>query len=262
MKRLFDLCFAALGLILLAPLALALAVLVKASDGGPVFYGQTRVGRFGRPFRIWKFRSMIVNAEKLGLSVTKDGDPRITRIGRFLRKTKLDELPQLWNVLRGDMSFVGPRPEVQRYVDLYTPEQRRVLQLKPGITDLATLEFRNEEDLLRQAEDTETFYIQQCVPQKIALNLAYAQGANLWEDLKIILRTLFKTLPIKSHAERAGLLPSNPVPLANNQERMGCRSVDAARINPMISHSAPCDAAAVLNTNLPSPPPCSAAKRL
>jgi lipopolysaccharide/colanic/teichoic acid biosynthesis glycosyltransferase len=133
---------------------------------------------------------MVVNAEQVGLSVTKEGDPRVTRIGRFMRKTKLDELPQLWNVLRGDMSFVGPRPEVPRYVEKYTTEQKRVLALKPGITDLATLEFRNEEELLRTAADTEKFYLEYCVPRKIELNLAYAKTANVREDIKIIIRTL------------------------------------------------------------------------
>ncbi len=190
-KRSFDLFFATVGLLFLSPVFGLLAVAVKLSDGGPVFFVQQRVGQGGRLFGILKFRSMVVNAEKLGLSVTKDGDPRITRIGRFLRKTKLDELPQLWNVLRGEMSFVGPRPEVPRYVALYTAEQRQVLALKPGITDLATLEFRNEEELLRTAGDTEKFYLEYCVPRKIALNLAYAQQANLWRDVKIILKTLF-----------------------------------------------------------------------
>jgi len=201
-KRGFDLVFSILGITLLAPLFLLIAAAVKLSDRGPVFYGQCRIGQFGRPFRIWKFRSMVANADKLGLSITKDGDPRVTRIGKLLRKSKLDELPQLWNVLKGDMSFVGPRPEVPRYVDCYTEEQKRVLDLKPGITDLATLEFRNEEELLRTAADTESFYLSNCVPRKIELNLAYAAGANLREDTKIILRTLFKSLPLRSHVEK------------------------------------------------------------
>lgn len=190
LKRLFDLFFSTLGLIFLSPVFLLLALLVKLSDGGPVFFWQQRVGQGGELFWILKFRSMVLNAERLGLSVTKDGDPRITRIGRFMRKTKLDELPQLWNVWRGEMSLVGPRPEVPRYVAKYTEAQRRVLALKPGITDLATLEFRNEEDLLKTADNVEEFYMQYCVPRKIELNLAYAQRANLWEDTKIILRTV------------------------------------------------------------------------
>lgn len=190
-KRAFDLCFATGGLLFLSPVFGLLALAVKLSDGGPVFYRQQRVGQGGRLFAILKFRSMVLNAEKLGISVTKEGDPRITRIGRFLRKTKLDELPQLWNVLRGDMSFVGPRPEVPRYVAHYTTEQRQVLALKPGITDLATLEFRNEEELLRTAGNTEKFYLEYCVPRKIELNLAYARQATIWKDVIIILKTVF-----------------------------------------------------------------------
>lgn len=190
-KRAFDLFFAIGGLLFLSPVFALLALAVKLSDGGPVFYRQQRVGQNGRLFAILKFRSMVLNADKLGLGVTRDGDPRITRIGRFLRKTKLDELPQLWNVLRGDMSFVGPRPEVPRYVAQYTAEQRTVLALKPGITDLASLAFRNEEDLLRSAEDTEKFYLEYCIPRKIELNLAYARHANVWNDLIIILKTVF-----------------------------------------------------------------------
>jgi lipopolysaccharide/colanic/teichoic acid biosynthesis glycosyltransferase len=220
LKRSFDVVFAGLGLLVLSPLFLLVAIAVKLSSRGPVLFRQQRIGKAGRPFRILKFRSMVVNAEDLGPGVTRDGDPRITAMGRFLRKTKLDELPQLWNVLVGDMSFVGPRPEVPRYVEKYTAEQRRVLALKPGITDLATLEFRNEEELLkgeitnskaegrrqkaedggrgtedgrRRVEDAdmEEFYMNCCVPRKIELNLAYAARANLWEDIKIILRTLF-----------------------------------------------------------------------
>jgi lipopolysaccharide/colanic/teichoic acid biosynthesis glycosyltransferase len=200
-KRLFDLFFSIIGLVFLSPVFLVLALVVKFSDGGPVFFRQQRVGKNGALFWILKFRSMVVDAERRGLSVTRDGDARITRIGRFMRKTKLDELPQLWNVFRGEMSFVGPRPEVPRYVAKYTEEQKRVLLIKPGITDLATLEFRNEEELLSTATDTENFYIEHCIPRKIELNLAYAAGANAWEDLKIILRTLFKFLPLKSHVE-------------------------------------------------------------
>ena len=137
LKRAFDVICSGVGLLVLLPPGLLIALLIKLSDGGPVFYGQKRIGRFGKPFRIWKFRSMVVNADKMGVPLTRDQDPRITGIGRFLRKTKLDELPQLWNVLIGDMSLVGPRPEVPRYVELYTPEQRQILIYKPGITDVA-----------------------------------------------------------------------------------------------------------------------------
>ena len=189
-KRLYDLCFATLGLLVLGVPLLLIACAVKLSDFGPVFFKQQRVGQRGRLFWIWKFRSMVVNADRLGLSVTRDRDPRITRVGRMLRKTKLDELPQLWNVFRGDMSFVGPRPEVPRYVERYTTAQREILKLKPGITDLATLEFRDEESLLAAAGDVETFYVEHCVPRKIELNLLYAAKASLWQDTLIILQTL------------------------------------------------------------------------
>jgi lipopolysaccharide/colanic/teichoic acid biosynthesis glycosyltransferase len=193
-KRAYDAFFSSLGLILISPLLLVLAVAIKLSDRGPVFFRQKRVGQMGRPFSILKFRTMIVDAERSGLSVTKDGDPRITRIGRILRKTKLDELPQLWNVLRGEMSLVGPRPEVPRYVEKYTSEQRKILEFKPGITDLATLEFRHEEELLKSADDVERFYLEFCVPRKIELNLLYARDANLFSDTWIILQTVFPWL--------------------------------------------------------------------
>nr|WP_050785604.1 sugar transferase [Pedosphaera parvula] len=189
-KRCYDLFFSAIGLVLLSPFLALIAGAVKISDGGPVFFRQRRVGRGGESFHIWKFRTMIVDAERSGLSVTRDGDARITRIGRVLRKTKLDELPQLWNVFKGEMSFVGPRPEVPKYVERYTPEQKQVLALKPGITDLATLKFRNEEELLKSAKDVELFYLTYCVPRKIELNLHYARKANLWRDSIIILQTL------------------------------------------------------------------------
>ena len=198
-KRLFDIVCASLGLLFLLPLGLLIALLIKLSDRGPIFYAQTRIGQFGRPFRIWKFRSMILNADQLGLPLTGDADPRITRVGRFLRKTKLDELPQLWNVLVGDMSFVGPRPEVPRYVDLYTPDQREILRYKPGITDLASLLFRNEEELLRGADDVEQFYIRYCLPKKIELNRQHAERASLFQDISIILQTLSSLLPRRSH---------------------------------------------------------------
>jgi len=194
LKRLFDFVLSLLGLVLLFPLGVVVASIIKLSDRGPVLYAQTRIGQFGGPFRIWKFRTMVVNADKLGLQVTRDQDPRITPIGRFLRKTKLDELPQLWNVFVGDMTFVGPRPEVPKYVALYNPDQREILQLKPGITDLASIMFRDEEELLRQAPNVEEFYISYCIPKKIELNRAYAAKASLVQDLGIILRTLSAVL--------------------------------------------------------------------
>jgi lipopolysaccharide/colanic/teichoic acid biosynthesis glycosyltransferase len=190
LKRAFDLACSGLGLLALWPVGLFIGLLIKLTDGGPIFYGQTRIGQFGNPFRIWKFRSMVIDADKLGVPLTKEEDPRITWVGRFLRKGKLDELPQLWNVLIGDMSFVGPRPEVPRYVDRYTSEQRQILKFKPGITDVATMLFRNEEALLRGTGDVEGFYLQYCLPKKIELNLQYAQRANLIRDIWIIVQTL------------------------------------------------------------------------
>jgi len=189
-KRLFDIAASAIGLVALLPIAAAVGLLIKLSDGGPVFFAQIRIGQRGQPFRMWKFRSMIPHAEAMGAPVTTRNDPRITRLGRFLRKTKLDEWPQLWHVLTGEMSLVGPRPEVPRYVARYTPEQRRILDYQPGITDLATMLFRHEEALLGGAKDLEAFYMDYCLPKKIELNLRYADHANFWRDLWIILQTL------------------------------------------------------------------------
>ena len=190
LKRAFDIVCSVAGLLALWPVGLLIGLLIKLTSRGPIFYGQTRVGQFGKPFRIWKFRSMVINADKLGVPLTKDEDPRITWIGRFLRKAKLDELPQLWNVLVGDMSFVGPRPEMPRYVERYTQEQREILKFKPGITDVATMLFRNEEALLRGTGDVEGFYLQYCLPKKIELNLQYAQSASVPRDIWVIVQTL------------------------------------------------------------------------
>jgi lipopolysaccharide/colanic/teichoic acid biosynthesis glycosyltransferase len=189
-KRLYDLFFSCCGLVLLSPLLALVAAIIKIADGGNIFYRQVRVGLNGKPFRIYKFRTMVPEADQLGPSVTKDGDARITWIGRILRKSKLDELPQLWNVATGEMSLVGPRPEVPRYVQQYTAEQRKILQFKPGITDLASLCFRDEESLLRNTEGLDEFYVQQCIPRKLRLNREYAETASLVSDTWIILRTL------------------------------------------------------------------------
>jgi lipopolysaccharide/colanic/teichoic acid biosynthesis glycosyltransferase len=190
LKRTYDLVLSVIGLLVISPFLLLIALLIKCFDRGPVFFQQRRVGLQGEPFLIWKFRTMIVNADKTGVKITKGGDARITPIGRVLRKWKLDELPQLINVAKGEMSLVGPRPEVPQYVASYTDEQKKVLELKPGITDLATLAFRNEEELLESADNLENFYLNFCVPKKIELNLRYAERANLWQDTKIIFQTL------------------------------------------------------------------------
>jgi lipopolysaccharide/colanic/teichoic acid biosynthesis glycosyltransferase len=194
LKRLFDIIFSLLGLLLLWPLFLVVGLMVKFQDGGPAFFRQTRIGRNGQAFRLIKFRSMRVESSSPGPSITADGDPRITAVGRFIRKTKIDELPQLLNVVLGNMSFVGPRPEVPKYVGLYTEEQRAVLKLRPGITDLASIEFRKEEELLASAEDPEKFYREYCLPTKIELNLRHARRAGLIGDLIIIFKTLFPFL--------------------------------------------------------------------
>ena len=189
-KRLYDLFFSCCGLVVLTPLFLVIAALVKIVDGGPILYRQIRIGLRGRPFLICKFRTMVPNADQAGPSLTRQGDARITWIGRILRRTKLDELPQLWNVLKGEMSLVGPRPEVARYVQHYTPEQREILRCKPGITDLASLCFRDEQALLGTAANPEQFYLQHCIPRKLRLNQEYAERANLLSDTWIIVRTV------------------------------------------------------------------------
>jgi len=190
MKRVFDIVCATMGLVLLAPVNLLIALGIKLTDGGPVFYRQVRVGQFGKTFRIWKFRSMVLDADKLGLPLTAEADGRITPLGRFLRRFKLDELPQLWNVLVGQMSFVGPRPEVPRYVERYTAEQRDILRYQPGITDIASMLFRNEQALLQGCDNVEDFYLRYCLPKKIELNREYARNASLTLDLWIIVQTL------------------------------------------------------------------------
>jgi len=193
-KRLFDLFWTLAGLCLLWPIFLLIALLIRLDDGGPVFFRQERVGHKGKPFHIWKFRTMVVDAEKLGMPITIGRDPRITSVGFWLRKYKLDELPQLFNVLTGEMSLVGPRPEVPDYVALYTPEQRAVLELRPGITDPASIKYRDENELLAQAPAPEQTYIEEIMPAKIQLNLEYASRATIWSDFLIILRTIIGSL--------------------------------------------------------------------
>lgn len=201
-KRAFDLFWSILGLAMLCPLLALVAIAVKLEDGGPVFFRQVRIGHGGRPFRIWKFRTMVVDAERQGRAITVGQDPRITRIGRYLRTTKLDEIPQLLNVLVGEMSFVGPRPEVPRYVELYSEAQRGILALRPGITDLASIKYRNESDLLAQAENPDQTYIQVLLPDKIRINLAYASKAGLWSDFLVILATLGLYPPARIHRQQ------------------------------------------------------------
>jgi lipopolysaccharide/colanic/teichoic acid biosynthesis glycosyltransferase len=188
-KRVFDLGLAAFALLLLGPLLAVVALAVRLEDGGPIFYRGRRVGRHKRPLWMLKFRTMVVDAEKVGASSTADDDPRITRVGRFLRALKLDELPQLFNVLGGSMSFVGPRPQVAWAVELYSPQEQRLLDVRPGITDYASLMFRNEGEILRGSTDPDKDYLEKIAPGKIRLGLEYVQHQSLWIDLKIILAT-------------------------------------------------------------------------
>ena len=194
-KRLFDLTVAVLGLILIWPLLLMVAILIKATSPGPILFAQRRVGQHGREFEILKFRTMVPNAASLGPLVTATGDPRITPVGRVLRKYKLDELPQLWNVLVGQMSLVGPRPEVAKYVALYPTEAKRVvLSIKPGITDWAAIRFRHEEDILGAATDREQAYVEEILPIKIRIYMEYVHSRSLLMDLRILASTLLVVL--------------------------------------------------------------------
>jgi len=193
-KRIFDFICSTLGLIVLSPVLFAIAIKIKTGSDGPVFFKQIRVGEKNNEFEILKFRTMVVDAEKLGRQITVGNDNRITKIGTFLRKYKLDELPQLINVFKGDMSLVGPRPEVPRYVKLYNDEQKKVLEVKPGITDLASIRYRDENELLGEAENPDDFYINTIMPDKLALNLEYINNNNLFVDIYIILRTIVKCI--------------------------------------------------------------------
>lgn len=190
-KRLFDLLLALVLLILSSPVMLAVALVVRVASKGPIFYRQRRVGREGREFQLLKFRTMTHSPEQQGPSVTRAKDPRITGAGRLLRKWKLDELPQLFNVVRGDMSFVGPRPDVSRYLESLDDAQKQVLHLRPGITGSATLRYRNEEQLLAQvpAGQLESFYCTQVLPEKVRLDLDYARNAGFISDVAILFRT-------------------------------------------------------------------------
>lgn len=187
--RFFDVTAAGIGLLLLSPVWLLLVVLIRLDSKGPAFYRAARVGREGKLFRLYKFRSMVVDADQQGPGITSAADRRVTRIGVFLRRSKLDELPQLWNVLKGEMSLVGPRPEDPRYVALYTPAQRAVLQARPGITSAASLTYRHEERLL-SGPDWETIYRQDVMPSKLAIDLAYLQTRTVWTDLRLIVQTI------------------------------------------------------------------------
>lgn len=194
MIRLCDIVFSAIGLLLLSPLFLIVYILIRCESKGGGFYCQQRVGKDGRMFDLYKFRSMRTGSDKKGLITVGGHDSRITRMGYFIRKYKIDELPQLWNVLKGDMSLVGPRPEVKKYVDLYTEEQRRVLSVRPGITDYASIEYVDENEILGKAEDPDRVYVEEIMPAKIKLNMRYIENRNLNEYFKTIGLTFINIL--------------------------------------------------------------------
>lgn len=190
MKRVFDILASGVGLIVLSPLLLFISLWIKADSKGPVFYRQVRVGYRNKDFRIFKFRSMRVGADKGSLITIGGHDRRITRSGYFIRKYKIDELPQLINVFIGDMSLVGPRPEVRKYVELYTKDQMQVLSVRPGITDIASIKYRNENEILGNVENPDEYYIKVIMPHKLQLNIEYISNRNFFSDIKIILLTV------------------------------------------------------------------------
>ena len=190
LKRSFDIFFSFFGLIILSPLFLLIFVMVKTDSRGQVIYKQTRVGKNGKDFSLLKFRSMKQDSDSKGLLTVGGKDPRITKTGYFIRKYKLDELPQLINVLKGDMSFVGPRPEVRKYVLLYDEVQKKVLDVNPGITDVASIKYRNENEMLEGSDDPESFYIKEIMPVKLKMNLEYINDRSFFKDIKVILNTL------------------------------------------------------------------------
>jgi lipopolysaccharide/colanic/teichoic acid biosynthesis glycosyltransferase len=190
LKRFFDIVFSSLGLSLLSPFLLGIAVFTKTEDGGPIFYRGLRIGKYGKPFRIFKFRTMVVDAEKVGGPSTAADDQRVTKIGRFLRKYKLDELPQLFNVLKGEMSFVGPRPEVKHYVDMFTEEEKAILSVRPGITDWASLWNPDEGAVLAGSVDPEKTYMEKIRPTKLKLQLKYVKANSFRGDMRLIYKTI------------------------------------------------------------------------
>jgi lipopolysaccharide/colanic/teichoic acid biosynthesis glycosyltransferase len=189
-KRFFDIAVSGFGLLLLSPLVAIISIIIKWDSRGPIFYRGTRTGRHGIPFGMLKFRTMVSNAEQVGGTSTAETDPRITRVGRFLRRTKLDELPQLVNVLKGEMSLVGPRPEVEEYTRLYSQEERAILSVRPGITDLSSIRFRQLNALLARVDDPDRYFAEKILPDKNRLRMEYVRRRSFLLDLKILLQTL------------------------------------------------------------------------
>ncbi len=189
-KRSFDIMAVVLGLVLLSPLLVVVAAAIRILSRGPIFFRQERIGRRFKPFFINKFRTMVPDAPRRGAQITCGADPRITRIGKILRKTKIDEIPQLINVLLGDMSLVGPRPEVRKYVEMFRADYAEILEVRPGITDLASIKYRDEAEILGRAADPEREYVERILPEKIRLSKEYVRNSSLWLDLMIILKTI------------------------------------------------------------------------
>jgi lipopolysaccharide/colanic/teichoic acid biosynthesis glycosyltransferase len=189
MIRFFDFLFSFIGLLILIPFFIIIALFIVCTSIGTIFYLQSRVGKHNKDFTLYKFRTMYTNADEKGLLTVGEQDARITKTGYFLRKYKIDELPQLWNVLKGDMSFVGPRPEVRKYVDLYNDEQKRILNVRPGITDYASIQFVNENSLLAQSDNPEKQYIEEIMPQKLQLNLRYIENQSVKEYFRVLFLT-------------------------------------------------------------------------
>ncbi|WP_203258707.1 sugar transferase [Hyunsoonleella ulvae] len=193
-KRIFDFLFAFLGLVLLFPLLIIIAVFIKLDSKGPILFIQTRVGQHNKEFNIYKFRTMYLKSQKKGLLTIGDNDSRVTKIGYFLRKYKIDEFPQLINIIKGDMSFVGPRPELRYYVNFYTEDDMVIFKLKPGITGLASLEYRDEVELLKKVKDPEKYFIETIIPDKLSYNKRYLKQQNFLFDIKLIFKTVYKVL--------------------------------------------------------------------
>ncbi|NLZ35844.1 MAG: sugar transferase [Clostridiales bacterium] len=193
-KRIFDIIVSLIGIIIISPILIIVAISIKLDSKGNVLFLQKRIGKDGKPFNIYKFRTMVSDAERLGAQITVGRDSRITKVGAFLRKYKIDELPQLFNVLKGDMSLVGPRPEVPKYVELYTEEERRVLEVRPGITDLASIRYRDENDILGKVENPEEYYIKVIMKDKLKLNLEYIEKSNVFYDIYLIIKTIIKCI--------------------------------------------------------------------
>lgn len=193
-KRIFDFLLSLFGIIILSPIFIIVSIAIKLDSKGRILFLQKRVGRYGKEFNIYKFRTMVTDAEKLGKQITVGKDNRITKVGAFLRKFKIDELPQLFNVLKGDMSLVGPRPEVPKYVALYNKEQRKVLDIRPGITDMASLRYKDENDILGKVDNPEEYYINVIMKDKLKLNLEYIEKSNIFFDIYLIFKTIIKCI--------------------------------------------------------------------